>query len=419
MAKMRDIKVVILAAGRGLRMKSPLPKVLHRVCGKEMISIAIDTVKKAGFKDIHLVLGFKKDLIKKHIPKGIRSSFQKPPRGTAHALMVSQKAWRESKHLLMLYSDHPLLRPETIRRLANHHLRRDADLTLLIAHLDDPGDYGRILRDENGRISSIVEKINASYKELKIKEVNPGLMCFKTDILRHLLPKIKINKKKKEYYVTDIVSLLYKERGKIEELSSEFPEREGLGVNSPGDLIRAQEFKRQEIIEYFLSQGVRITWPQTVLIEEEVSIGENTEILPFTLIERGVKIGKNCLIGPFSHLRRGTIIGDNVEVGNFVEISRTSVDKFTKTKHFCYLGDASIGKYVNIGAGTVTANFDGFKKYPTIIGDKAFIGSDTILVAPLRIGKSARTGAGSVVLKKRDVEAGKTVVGVPAKVLEK
>lgn len=415
---MEDFQVLILAAGKGKRMKSKLPKVLHKICGKEMINILIDKVKKAGFKKIVCVLGFKNEEVKKVLDKNIKIVIQNPQEGTAHAVLQSLP-FLKKQHILILYGDHPLIKKETLKKIAQFHKRTNADLTLLITELESPNQYGRIIRDCEGRIRKIKEFLDLRGSERKIKETNPGVMCFKKEVLEDNIKKIKRNKKKGEFYLTEIVEILYLKRAKIREVKSIYPEEEGLGVNTFQDLIRAEKILRREILESFLKKGVKIFSPELTLIDLDVKIGRDTVIYPFTVIERNVKIGKNCIIGPFSHIREGTIIKDNTEVGNFAELKNTFVDSFTKIKHFCYLGDSQIGKKVNIGAGTVTANFDGIKKHKTTIGDGAFIGCDTILIAPVKVGKNAKTGAGTVIPKNKDVEPNSVVIGVPAKKLIK
>ena len=285
---------------------------------------------------------------------------------------------------------------------------------MLSTVLSEPGDLGRLIRDEMGKIKEIKEKKDLTREEIEINETDPGVMCFKNEVLEEYLPQIKLNKKKREYYLTEIVALLYRDKKNILEVKSLWPEEEGLGVNTFEDLMQAEEIMRKRILEEFLQKDVKIYMPHTVYIQRNVRIGKDTIIYPFTVIEKNVKIGNACKIGPFSHIREGTIIRDKVEIGNFAEIKNSIVKEDTKIKHFCYIGDSYLGKEVNIGAGTVTANFDGIRKYKTIIKDKAFIGSDTVIVAPVKIGKNAKTGAGAVVLKNRDVKDFQTVVGVPA-----
>ncbi len=415
----KEKAVLILAAGKGTRMKSSLPKVLHKVCGESMLGIIIDTVKKAGFKNIGVVAGYKREVIEEALPQSVEILHQNSLKGTAHALLQAEKFWRKFENILVLYGDHPLIKYSTLRRIWSVHTKERADLTLLTTYLDDPKDYGRVIRDDSSKVCAIIEKKDLTPPQLKLKETNPGVMCFKTRALKRFLNRIRLNKRKKEYYLTDIVFLLYRAGSRIKDIGSSFPEEEGLGVNSLEDLVSANELMRKNIVREWISKGVYIPLPQFVYIELGVSIGKGTRILPFTVIERGVKIGRNCLVGPFSHLREGTILKHKVEVGNFAELKNTQVRDSAKIRHFSYLGDAWLGREVNIGAGTVTANFDGTKKHRTVIKDKAFIGSDTIIVAPVVIGRQARTGAGSVILRNRDIKKGETVVGVPAKPLKK
>lgn len=417
---MKDTIAIILAAGKSTRLRSNIPKVCHPILGRPMLSYVIDVVKEAGIKEVFVVLGYKRDLVKKILPKDIKCIIQQNQRGTADAVRSTEKKLKRYKgDILVVYGDHPLLRSETLRELISYHKKGDFDCTLLIASLINPSGYGRIIRDKDNRIIRIIEELDCSEAELSICEVNPGVLCFKSDILFEALRDIKINERKKEFYLTDIIKILSERGKKIGDIPSAFPEEEGLGVNTQMDLIRASEFMRKRKISELTSRGVRIISPETTFVDFDVKIGKGTVIYPFTIIESSVKIGKNCSIGPFSRIREGTVIKDSVELGNFVEIVRSDVKEKTKIKHFSYLGDARIGRYVNIGAGVVTANFDGKRKNLTYIKDRAFVGSDTILVAPVKVGRSAVTGAGCVITKKKDVPDNAIVVGVPAKILKK
>lgn len=417
---MKNIVGVILAAGRSTRMKSRLPKALHPVCGRPMLEYVLGALSALGIKRIYVVLGFKKELVRGILDGGIKVVEQKRLLGTAHALGQTKVLLKNYQgDILVVYADHPLLRKKTLNRVINHHRKTGADCTLLTASLSNPEGYGRIIRDSNHRIIKIIEEIDAGSKELKIKEVNPGVWCFKANSLFRALSKIKLNKKKGEYYLTDILHIFYSKGKKVEDVPSAHPEEEGLGVNAPQDLLKANNIMRHNIIANLISQGVNVVDPLTTFIDAGARIGKGSMIYPFTVIERGVKIGRGCSVGPFCHLRSGVTIKDAVALGNFVELVRSQIGKNTLIKHFSYLGDAQVGERVNIGAGTVTANFDGKKKSRTQIKDGAFIGSDSVLVAPVKIGKGAITGAGAVVTKNRNVAPNTIVVGVPAKPLKK
>jgi bifunctional UDP-N-acetylglucosamine pyrophosphorylase/glucosamine-1-phosphate N-acetyltransferase len=414
---MKKPKAIILAAGKGTRMKSDLPKVLHMVQGRPLISFVIDLVKSLKIRDIIVVVGHKDKLVRNVLDKGIKIVKQKRLTGTADAV-ISAKSKLSSldTDVLILYADHPLVSKETLDSLIRYHLKNKLDCTFLTATLQQPRGYGRIRRDNYGRVQEIVEETELSKLDEDIKEVNMGAYCFKTRNLFSVLNKIKINKKKKEYYLTEAISLLAKNNAKIDTVEIK-DITEALGVNSREDLAKANRLMRLRIIKCFMAKGVTIVDPLTTFIDKNVLIGQDTVIYPFTVIEPNVKIGKNCQIGPFCHLRSHTKISDGVQVGNFTEINRTKIGQGTVMKHFGYLGDATVGNRVNIGAGTVTANYDGKKKYPTSIKDCAFIGSDTVLIAPIKVGKAAITAAGCVVTKNKNVPDKTVVAGVPAKIL--
>ena len=287
----------------------------------------------------------------------------------------------------------------------------------MTATLREPEGYGRILRDRYASICGIVEDRDADDFQKNIKEINTGIMCFHKDRLVSGLKSINLNKRKKEYYLTDIIEIFYKKGYLLDALKA--PDiNEVLGINSRQDLAKANKIMQQRINQDLMREGVTIVDPDSTFVGFGVKVARDTTIYPFTVIERDVKIGKRCLVGPFAHLREGTILDDEVWVGNFLEICRAKISQKTIAKHFGYLGDTIIGKNVNIGAGTVTANFDGRKKNTTVIKDRAFIGCDTVLVAPVKIGRGAVTGAGAVVVKKKNIAEGVTVVGIPARPLK-
>jgi len=284
--------------------------------------------------------------------------------------------------------------------------------------MDDPAGYGRIKRDKDGNVTGITEEIEATGREKAVKEINVGTYCFRGDILFSLLNEVKNDNKKGEYFLTDIISLMRRKGLKIGAVSTD-DSGEAIGINSRKDLSVAAKILQKRTALRLMESGVTIADPGTTYIAEDARIGKDTVIHPHTIIESGVAIGRDCSIGPFARIRPGCRLADNVEIGNFVELVRTRIGNKTKVKHHTYLGDAVLGRNINIGAGTITANYDGKGKYATHIGDGAFIGSGTILVAPVRIGKKAVTGAGAVVTKNHDVPAGAVVVGIPARVLRK
>jgi len=414
----KNIACIILAAGRGERMKSDTPKVLHPICGRPMLMFVLDVVGDLKINKVIAVLGRQHAEVKKLLNPGIKVVIQKRLLGTADAVKAAKARLGNFKGtILVLYADNPLLKKETIRKLLEHHRENNLDATLLTAKLEKPQGYGRILKDKYSSICGIREEKDADDYEKDIKEVNTGIICFNKDRLYAALKYVKPNNRKYEYYLTDIIGIFYKKGYSIDGLRIADID-EALGINSRQDLARANKIMQQRINQQLLKEGVSIIDPDSTFISYGTKIGRDTVIYPFTVMESGVKIGKRCSIGPFAHLREGSVIEDDVVVGNFLEIVRSRISSKTLAKHFAYLGDARIGYQVNIGAGTVTANFDGRKKNITVIKDKAFIGSDTVLVAPVKIGKNALTGAGAVVVKNTFVPDGATVVGAPAKVLK-
>ncbi|MBI3087927.1 MAG: bifunctional N-acetylglucosamine-1-phosphate uridyltransferase/glucosamine-1-phosphate acetyltransferase [Candidatus Omnitrophica bacterium] len=416
---MRSLQAIILAAGGGTRMKSDLPKVLHLLCGRPMIAYALDLAAASGVKQPIVILGEQAEQIKPHLPKEAKVVIQKAPTGTGEAVLCAKRALGGlSGDVLILYADTPLLRRTTIQRLIEAHGKSDAALTMLTAHLADPSGYGRIVRDATGAIAGVVEEPEANAQQRAIREVNVGPIVAKTQPLFEMLGTVKPSAVKKEWYLTQAVALLAQQPGtkfqttRVEEAS------ESLGVNSRLDLIRALGIIRQRIVDSHIHNGVTILDSHTTYIDQGVSIGQDTVVYPGTVIESGVSIGKRCAIGPFARLRRGVAIGNDTRVGNFVELVRTKLGDRVHVNHVAYLGDTTVDDEANIGAGTITANYDGTAKHPTTIGKGAFIGCDTILIAPVKVGPGAVTGAGSVIPKEHDVPARGVVVGVPARQFE-
>lgn len=428
---MSKITAIILAAGKGKRMHSDTPKVLHSLRGYPLIYYVLKELShlKNYLDEVVVVLGYKRDIVKEAIKKylplfknlKIKFTFQSPEEeGTAAAVNAAKNKIKNDK-VLILCADTPLITASTLSKFIKTFLKKSLKCAVITAFVDDNKDLGVVVRDENNKICAIKEfkyfsrQIRFSQEErYSHLEVNSGIYLFEKKLLFANLPKIKIDKKTKEKFFTDIVAILYSQEISIEAYVLDNP-KEIKGVNTFYDLLSADRIIRRRIINRLIERGVKIIDEESVFIDEGVKIGKNTLVYPFTFIEKDVVVGKNCSLGPFLKLREGSRISDNTSLGSFLEITRSYLGKGVKAKHFGYLGDAVVGDNVNIGAGVVVANYDGKNKYPTIIENEAFIGSDSILVAPLRVGKKAKTGAGSVVTK--DVKQSSVVVGVPAKEL--
>ena len=411
-------------------MKSSLPKALYDLMGRPLIYYPLKEVFKLKkyLKEIIVVTGYKAALVEAQARKcfsdkvKIKFVYQPQRLGTANALGVAYKK-AMYKNILVLCADTPLIKAETLKTFISSFLRKGLFCSVLTAKASSVNSLGVILRDKKEKLKAITEKATLDFKAgtegylgSVNEEVNSGVYCFKREALKRNLPRIKRNKKKREYFLTDIVEILYKQGEKLDTyFLSNFEEISG--INTQKDLWKAAKIMRYRLLEELAALGVKIIDPETTFIETGVVIGKNTIIYPFTFIEKGVIIGTNCSLGPFVRVRSGSSIGDNTQVGNFLEINRSQVGKKVRIKHFGYLGDTQIADGVNIGAGTVVANYDGKIKHKTDIEKGAFIGSDTVLVAPVKVGKGAVTGAGSVVTK--DVKPNTVVVGVPARVLNK
>jgi len=418
---MKDLQTIILAAGKGTRMKSDLPKVLHPVCGQPLIDYVLDLARRIGSAKINVVVGHRSSQVRAVLPKDpkVRIVIQRQLKGTGDAVKSAQSQFIHfAGDVLILSGDAVLLKTKTLKDLVLKHKKSQAAVTFLTTVMQHPEGYGRIIRGFGGKAVAIREEKDATEYEKNIMEINAGVYCFRAPVLREAIRHIKLNPKKKEYYLTDIIAHLTEQKARIETLETEDP-AEGLGINTRIELARVEDIMRQRILRQLMLNGVTVVDPQTTYVHQNVIIGRDTVIRPFTFIESDVRIGPHCQIGPFARLRPGTRIGSGVQLGNYVEVSRTRMGRQCVMKHFGFLGDARIGSKVNIGAGAVTANYDGKNKNVTQIAEHAFIGSDTILVAPVKIGKKSMTGAGSVVTRGRSVPAGRVVVGAPARLLER
>ena len=437
---------VILAAGKGSRMKSKLPKVLHPVCGRPMLSHVIYAVTQAIHGRLAVVVPPNSKDISGQIDASIACVEQHQANGTGHALLQSEPVLGgRATHVLVAYGDTPLLLSATLSQMMRRHESSDAAVTLLTAFLDSPHGLGRIIRNGDGTIVDIVEDVDADESQSSVHEINAGVYAFRADWLWPALRKLAPSTSG-EYYLTGLVKLAASS-GMLADSLASHDSTEVLGVNTRLDLAQAEQIMRRRILDRWMLEGVTIVDPLTAYIDASVEIGSDTVIHPNTAIKGASSVGKRCElgpnstvvdsligddckviasvlegahldssvhVGPFSHLRPATFLERNVHIGNYAEVKNSRIGQDTAMGHFSYVGDADVGSNVNIGAGAVTCNFDGEKKYRTVIEDGAFIGSDTMLVAPLRVGTRASTAAGSVVT--RDVPADSLAVGVPARI---
>ncbi len=415
----KNVSVVVLAAGKGKRMNSDLPKVLLPVLGRPMLFYVLDNISFA--EDIIVVGGFGFDLLSESLAdrKGIKIARQEKQLGTADAVKSALPFINGScEYVLIVCGDMPLLKLSSIERLVDYVVLNNLAGGLLFARATRQTSLGRVrLEEKNGflRALEIIEKADLNQKE-DIDAVNTGCYVFKKKFLEDALPLIANGNKQKEFYLTDVVAIA---RGKGEFVAAlECDFSEALGANSRRDLADIEAVLLRKKINSLFDKGVVVRKPDSVYIEWEAEVGRGTEILPFTVIRRDVVIGENCAIGPFAHIRPGTRIGDNVTIGDFVEVNRTEMASGAQAKHLSYLGDAKIGKGVNIGAGVITANYDGRNKNATEVGHRAFIGSGAVLVAPCVVREDAVLGAGAVLTRNKEVKKGQVFVGVPAKELK-
>jgi len=436
---MSNLVAVIMAAGKGTRMKSKLPKVMHSLAGKTLIEHVLDMVGHAGIERSLVIVGHGRECIEARINNRAEFVVQKEQLGTGHAVMQAMPYLDDDQTILVLSGDQPLLKSETLEALIELHQDQEASATVLTAYMEQPFGYGRIIK-QGENLVRIVEEKDATPVERKIKEVNTGTYCFRGFELKEALTKITTQNATGEYYLTEVFDILLKHKKKV--LTHCTPNsHEALGINSRGQLAEAEGIVRKRILEHWMAEGVTIVDPASTFIDAEVELTQDVTILPFTRLSgktridedavigpqtslknctvgrgtevfnsvaRDAVIGERCRVGPFSYLRPGTRLEAEVKVGDFVEIKNSWIETGAKVPHLSYIGDTHVGKSANIGAGTITCNYDGAKKHPTKIGDHAFIGSNTNLVAPLDVGDYAVTGAGSTITK--NVPAGALAV---------
>ncbi|MDE6182470.1 MAG: bifunctional UDP-N-acetylglucosamine diphosphorylase/glucosamine-1-phosphate N-acetyltransferase GlmU [Eubacteriales bacterium] len=409
-------------------MKSKIPKVLHKVLDKTMIDYVIETSKDINAEDIMVIVGHQSAMVKSIIGSDVKYAYQKEQLGTGHAVIQAMDFIEDNENILILYGDTPLIKSETLEKLINIHNKEKNYATVISSFVDDPKGYGRIVR-ESGIFKKIVEQKDTTDYEDKINEINTGVYIFNSNALKDALKNLSNDNAQKEYYLTDTLELIKNTGNKvgimIADDSSEF-----LGVNSKLQLATVSNILKNRINEYHMLNGITIEDPNTTYIGKNVKIGEDTVILPGTIIEGNTVIGSDCIIGPYSritssvikdcvsiaqstvlsseinnyttvgpfaYIRPNSKIGEHVKVGDFVEIKNSNIDDNTKISHLTYVGDSDVGKNVNFGCGTVTVNYDGKNKYRTTIEDNAFIGCNTNLIAPVKVGENASTGAGSTI----------------------
>ena len=437
-----EFSVVILAAGKATRFKSERPKLLHRLAGRLLGDYVISAARAARPQRTYIIIGHQGEEVRQALDSpGLRFILQREQLGTGHALMVARPELEQcpSPNLVVLVGDAPLLRPETIAALVSVHARRRAALTILTTRLEDPTGYGRVIRRtgytpvgsaEHDRVDAIVEEKVCTPRQRTLKEISAGILCFSREVLLKHLDRLSADNPQQEYLLTDLVAILHRLRYKVMGFRSANSD-EVLGVNDRVELAKAEKVLRLRKAEALMREGVTIVDPKVTYIDEGVEVGQETVIEPGVSLLGGTRVGRHCLLrpystitdstlgdnvtvrqscvltgsqvasdvilGPFAHLRDGAVIAQDARIGNFVEVKKSQVGRGSKAWHLTYLGDATLGDKVNVGAGTVTCNYDGQNKNPTQIEDGAFIGSGTMLVAPVRVGQNAYVAAGSTI----------------------
>jgi bifunctional UDP-N-acetylglucosamine pyrophosphorylase/glucosamine-1-phosphate N-acetyltransferase len=444
-----SLSVIVLAAGQGTRIKSSLPKVLHPLAGRPMVRYVVDTARALEPAGLVVVVGCGAEQVRGVLGDGVTYAVQEKQLGTGHAVrQAEQAAAGQGDTVLVLFGDTPLIRLETLRRMVDRQRAEDAAVALLSFMPGDPTGYGRIVRDRSeGQVIAVVEERRATPEQRAIGEVNSGILCFRDRWLWPNLARLSAGQGGSgEIYLTDLAAMAHQQGEWVIAIPASDP-LEAIGLDQRAKLAQAEAEMRRRINERWMLDGVTIADPQVTYIEADVEIGADTTIWPNTLLQGQTRIGRQCIIGPgtvirdstigdgcqvelsvveqaimdegseigpYGHLRKGAHLGPGVHMGNFGEVKNSYLGPGAKMGHFSYLGDATVGAGANIGAGTITCNYDGQRKFKTVIGAKAFIGSDTMLVAPVTVGDEAKTGAGSVVT--HDLPPGSVAYGVPARV---
>lgn len=417
-----DIKAVILAAGKGTRMKSETtPKVLHQIMGKTLLGYVLDNVKNFVSEE-YVIVGHHAQEVENFVKsnyKNAKTVLQSPQLGTGHAVsMVCPDLQNYDGLVLILCGDTPLVQEETLKKFVEYHKSQNSDITVMSTLFDNPTGYGRIIREQDNSLQCIVEEKDANPEQKAVKEVNAGIYCLNWGKIKDAFGQLKSNNAQGEYYLTDIISWGKTKSLKVNAYILENSD-EIYGINSRLNLAQAAKMMNHRNLERYMINGVTIVDPDSTWISEDTEIGQDSIVYPFTYIEGKNTIGKSCKIGPCAHFRGNVEVCDNVKVGNFVEVKKAKISSNTNVGHLSYIGDSELGEYVNIGAGTITANYNPLtkEKTKTILKDNVKIGSNTVLVAPITVEEGANIGAGTVVTK--DIPA--WALGItrsPLKILE-
>lgn len=392
-----NIMAIVMAAGKGTRMKSKKSKLVQKIYGKEIVKRAVENAENAGVSDIVAVVGYQKEEVMAVLGDTVKYAYQDDMLGTGHAVLQAKEYLQGKKgRVLVLNGDVPLLRPETLNKLLEKSIENKEYATLLTAIYDNPYGYGRIIRDEGGNVSAIVEEKDTTDDQKEIKEINAGIYCFDIEELLAALEELKPNNAQGEYYITDVIEIMNKKGLKTGAVVVE-DNTEILGVNDRIQLEMLTKVLQMRVNTELMKNGVTIEDINTTYIYDGVKIGMDTVIHPNTIIKSDVEIGEDCEIGPNSYIREGCRLANKVKIGSFVEIKKAIIGEGTKVPHLSYMGDCEIGEKCNIGCGTITCNYDGLHKSKTIIGNHSFIGSNTNLVAPVTLGNETFVAAGSTI----------------------
>lgn len=393
----QDVIALVLAAGKGTRMKSEKSKLVHKIYGKELVKRVVEIANKSGVDEIVAIVGYKREQVQLVLGDSVKYAYQEEMLGTGHAVMQAEEYLKDKNgKVVVLNGDVPILRPETLKKLIQKSIKHKEYATVLTAIYNNPTGYGRVVRDIGGNITGIIEEKDATDEQKKIQEINAGIYCFDIQELLKALKKIEPNNVQKEYYLPDVIRIMNEEGLKTGAFIVE-DNTEILGVNDKMQLELLTKVLKLRINQYHMKNGVTIEDIDNTYIYDDVEIGTDTVIHPNTTIKNDVIIGKDCELGPNAHIREGCKLADRVKVGSFVELKKAIVGEGTKIPHLTYMSDCEIGAKANIGCGTITCNYDGFHKSKTIIGDNCFIGSNVNLVAPVTLGNNSFIAAGSTI----------------------